>query len=157
MGDSTFTHVSYIRTTPEQLWTALTDGDVIPQYWFGVHCDSRWTTDSQWALTYPDGTTTDVGEIIEVVPKRQLVIRWRHQARPALRPEGESRCTIAIEPSDRAVKLSLTHSIPLAPSAFISAVSEAWPMVLSNLKSLLETGSVVLDRPWTQQGESGSE
>lgn len=144
MARSTFVHVTYIRTTPEALWSALTDVVLMKQYWFGVRCESRWTPGSSWTLAYPDGRTTDAGEIAEAVPPRRLVIRWRHQDRPELRAEGESVCTMELEPGGDAVRLSLTHSIDREPSAFIAAVSAAWPMVLSNLKSLLETGSVVL-------------
>ena len=148
MARSTFFHVTYIRTTPEALWSALTDVDVMKQYWFGVQCESRWTPGSSWKLSYPDGRTTDAGEIAEATPPRRLVIRWRHQDRPELSAEGDSRCTMELEPSGPAVRLSLTHTIDRDPSAFIAAVSTAWPMVMSNLKSLLETGSVVLQTPF---------
>jgi uncharacterized protein YndB with AHSA1/START domain len=146
MARSTFVHVTYIRTAPEALWSALTDVEIMKQYWFGVRCESRWTPGSSWKLTYPDGRTTDAGEIAEAEPPRRLVIRWRHQDRPELRAEGESLCTMELEPGAGAVRLSLTHTIEREHSAFIAAVSTAWPMVISNLKSLLETGSIVLQR-----------
>ncbi len=148
MANSTFTYVTHIRTTPEKLWSALTDAAQIQQYWFGVRCESHWTTDSSWKLIYPDGRNTDAGEIVEAVPGRRLVIRWRHQDNPNFKAEGESLCTIEIGANGPAVKLSLTHSIAREPSKFISAVSVAWPMVISNLKSLLETGSIVLQIPY---------
>jgi uncharacterized protein YndB with AHSA1/START domain len=148
MARSTFVQVTYIRTTPEALWSALTDVELMKQYWFGVRCESRWTPGSDWKLSYPDGRTTDAGEIAEVSPARRLVIRWRHQDRPELVAEGESRCTMELEPGAGAVRFSLTHTIERDPSSFIAAVSTAWPMVISNLKSLLETGSVVLEKPF---------
>ena len=148
MPRSTFVSVTYIRTTPQALWSALTDVEVMKKYWFGVQCESQWTPGSSWKLAYPGGRVTDVGEIAEVDPQRRLVIRWRHQDQPELRAEGESRCTMELEPGGTAVKLSLTHTIEREPSRLIAAVSSAWPMVISNLKSLLETGSIVLQTPF---------
>jgi len=79
---------------------------------------------------------------------RRLVIRWQHQNKPELKAEGPSLCTMELEPTGGAVKLSITHTIDAAPSKFIQAVSGGWPKVISNLKSLLETGSVALDEPY---------
>jgi len=145
MARSTFVYVTYIRTTPEKLWSALTDDvEFMKQYWFGVHCESQWTAGSSWKMVHPDGSVTDAGKIIEAEPPRRLVIRWQHQSKPELKAEGESQCTMELEPSGAAVKLSVTHSIEREPSKFIAAVSGGWPKILSNLKSLLETGSTVL-------------
>ncbi len=148
MAKSTFVYVTYIRTTPVKLWSALTDVEFMKQYWFGVHCESQWTAGSSWKMVYPDGRITDAGEIVEAEPPRRLVIRWQHQNKPELKAEGESRCTMELEPSGPAVRLSITHTIAREPSNFIAAVSAAWPMVISNLKSLLETGSTVLQNPY---------
>ena len=144
MARSTFVYVTYIRTTPEQLWSALTDAEFIKQYWFGMHCESRWTAGSPWKLLSADGQILDAGEIAEAEPPRRLVIRWQNQFRPELKAEGESLCTMELEPSGTAVKLSITHSIGREPSKFIEAVSGGWPKIISNLKSLLETGSIAL-------------
>ena len=148
MARSTFVYVTYIRTTPEKLWSALTtDIEFMKQYWFGIYCESQWTAGSSWRMVRPDGSASDAGEIIESDPPRRLVIRWQHQDKPELKAEGESLCTMELEPSGTAVKLSITHTIEHEPSNFIAAVSGAWPMVISNLKSLLETGSTVLQNP----------
>ncbi len=148
MAKSTFVYVTYIRTTPGTLWSALTDGELMKQYWFGVRCESKWTAGSSWTMIYPDGRLTDAGEIVEAESPRRIVIRWQHQSKPELRAEGESRCTMELEHSGSAVKFSLTHTIEREPSKFIAAVSAAWPMVIANLKSLLETGSIVLQDPF---------
>ena len=149
MARSTFVYVSYIRTTPEKLWSALTrDVDFMKQYWFGTHCDSQWTPGSSWKMVSPDGSVSDAGEIVEAEPPRRLVIRWQHQKKPELKAEGESLCTIELEPSGTAVKLSITHTIEREPSTLIAAVSGGWPKILSNLKSLLETGSIVLQHAY---------
>jgi uncharacterized protein YndB with AHSA1/START domain len=149
MTRSTFVYVTYIRTTPEKLWSALTDDvDFMKQYWFGVHCASQWTAGSSWKMFLPDGTLADAGEIVEAQPPRRLVIRWQHQSKPELKAEGESLCTMELEPSGQVVKLSITHTIEREPSKFIEAVSGGWPKIISNLKSLLETGAVVLSEPY---------
>ena len=158
MARSTFVYVTYIRTTPEKLWSALTDAEFMKQYWFGNHCESQWTAGSSWKNVYPDGRITDVGEIVEAEPPRRLVIRWEHQDKPELKAEGESLCTMELEPSGTAVKLSITHTIEREPSKFIEAVSGGWPKVISNLKSLLESGSIALQSPYPVESvHSGKE
>src|ERR1700733_12634431 len=148
MARSTFVYVTYIRTTPEALWSALTDAEYMKQYWFGTHCESQWTPGSSWKMVHPNGSITDAGEIVEAEPPRRLVIRWQNQFKPELKAEGESRCTMGIEPSGTAVTLSITHTIEAEPSKFIAAVSGGWPKIISNLKSLLETGAAVLKDPY---------
>ena len=148
MARSTFVYVTYIRTTPERLWSALTDVKFIEQYWFGNRCESQWTVGSSWRNVYPDGRITDSGEIVEADPPRRLVIRWQHQDRPELKAEGDSYCTMELETFGTAVKLSITHTIERDPSKLIAAVSGGWPKVISNLKSLLETGSISLQDPY---------
>ena len=148
MAKSTFVYVTYIRTTPEQLWSALTDAEFMKQYWFGVHCESQWTAGSPWKMVSSAGQTMDSGEIIEADPPRRLVIRWQNQNKPELAAEGPSQCTMELEPTGAVVKLSITHTIERDPSKFITAVSGGWPKIMSNLKSLLETGSVVLSDPY---------
>jgi uncharacterized protein YndB with AHSA1/START domain len=149
MARSTFVYVTYIRTTPEKLWSALTtDVEFMKQYWFGVHCQSEWRPGASWKMIGADGTVWDSGEILEAQPPRRLVIRWQHQNKPELRAEGDSRCTLELEPAGTAVKLSIVHTIEREPSKLIEAVSGGWPKVISNLKSLLETGSIALQDPY---------
>jgi len=152
MARSTFIYVTYIRTTPEKLWSALTDAEFMKQYWFGCHGESQWTAGSPWKLVYPEGGIADAGEIVEAEPPRRLVIRWQHQNKPELKAEGASLCAMELEPSGTAVKLSITHTIERDPSKLIEAVSGGWPKVISNLKSLLETGSPVLAEPYPVAG-----
>ena len=148
MAKSTYVYVSYIRTTPEKLWQALTDAEFIRQYWFGMRAESEWRPGSPWKLVSSDGQIWDAGEIVEAVPPRRLVIRWQHQNKPELKAEGPSLCTMELEPGAGAVKLSITHTIEREPSKLITAVSGGWPKVISNLKSLLETGSIALQEPY---------
>jgi uncharacterized protein YndB with AHSA1/START domain len=141
---STFVYVTFIRTTPEKLWSALTSAEFTRQYWFGVRHETDWKVGSSWQLVFPDGRIADTGEIVEVDPPRRLVLRWRNEFRPELKAEGYSRCTVELEPIDDAVKLTITHAMDRAGTKFIEAVSGGWPRILSNLKSLLETGQVAL-------------
>ena len=145
---SSFVYVTFIRTSPERLWSALTSPEFTKQYWFGMHCESDWKAGSSWKLLFPDGRVADAGEIVEADRPRRLVIRWRNEWKPELNAEGYSRCTFELEPvveaGDDVVKLSITHEMDRPGSKLIEAVSGGWPRVLSNLKSLLETGHVVL-------------
>lgn len=142
--DSRFVYVTYIRTTQAQLWTALTTPEFMRQYWFGMHCDSTWTAGAPWRLVATDGTVLDAGEILEATPPHRLAIRWQHQSRPELHAEGVSLCAMELETQGEAVKLTITHSIDRPASRLIEAVAGGWPKILSNLKSLLETGAVAL-------------
>ncbi len=144
MARSTYVYVTYIRTTPEKLWSALTEADFMKQYWFGMHCESQWVPGASWKLISDEGQVYDVGQVVEAEPPRRLVLRWRNQWKPELAAEGESQCTMELEPVGAAVKLSITHTMEREGSKFIEAVSGGWPKILSNLKSLLETGSVVV-------------
>lgn len=141
---STFVYVTYIRTTPEQLWTALISPEFTKQYWFGVHQESDWKPGSSWRMVFADGRVADTGEIVEIDPPKRLVLKWRNEFREELKAEGYSRCEIDIEPLGKATKLSITHSMERADSKFIGAVSGGWPRILSNLKSLLETGELAM-------------
>jgi len=149
MSKSTFVYDTFIRTTPERLWTALTTPKFMRQYWFGMHCESDWKPGSPWKLVYADGRVADQGEIIEANPPKRLVIKWRNEWKEELKAEGYSLCTFEIElisdARPQAVKLSITHSMERPESKVIQAVSGGWPKILSNLKSFLETGAVVLD------------
>jgi uncharacterized protein YndB with AHSA1/START domain len=145
---STFIYVTYIRTTPEKLWAALTDPKTIKQYWFGCTCESDFKKGSPWKLILPDGALADSGEILDADPGRRLVIKWRNEKRPELTAEGYSTCTMELEPVEGSVKLTITHTIDKKDSKFIEAVSGGWPKVLSNLKSLMEIGELAMLTPY---------
>jgi uncharacterized protein YndB with AHSA1/START domain len=148
MAKSTFVYVTYIRTTPEKLWSALIDPEFQKQYWFGMHCESQWKAGSPWKLVSESGEAFDSGEIVEAEPPRRLVIRWHHQKRPELNAEGPSLCTMELEPAGTAIKLSITHSIERERSKLVEAVSGGWPKIMSNLKSLLETGAIAVQEAY---------
>ena len=141
---SSFVYVTYIRTTPDQLWAALTTSEFMKKYWFGMNIETDWEAGSPWKLIFPDGRIADTGEIVEFDRPRRIVLKWRNEFRPELTAEGYARCSIELEPQDGAVKLTISHTIERAGSKLIEAVSGGWPRILSNLKSLLETGDIVL-------------
>lgn len=137
-----FVYVTYIATTPEKVWAALTLPEFTKQYWFGVAMESDWKAGSDWTMKFPDGRVADAGEILESDPPRRLVIKWRNELKPEFKAEGYSRCTMEIEPTNGVVKLTVTHEMDVANSKMINeGVSIGWPMILSNLKTLLETGA----------------
>ena len=146
MSKSTFVYVTFIRTTAEKLWAALTTPAFMEKYWFEMQCECDFKAGSPWKLMFKDGRLADSGEIVESDPPRRLVIKWRNEWMAEMKEEGFSLCTMEIEPvkdvSAPAVKLSITHSNERPESKFINAVSGGWPQILSNLKSLLETGEV---------------
>ena len=145
MARSTFLYATYICTTPERLWSALTDPEFMKEYWFGMHGESTFTTGSPWKLVNDRGDVWDSGEIVEADPPRRLVIRWEHQMRPELKAEGASLCVMELVATGQAVRLTITHSAEREGSKLIEAVSGGWPKLLSNLKSLLETEAVAFE------------
>ena len=144
MESSKFVYVVYIRTSPARLWEALTKPEFTRQYWFGSHQETDWKKGSEWKLVFPDGRVADCGEVVEIEPMRRLVLKWRNEFRPELKAEGVASCTIQLEPMADAVKLTISHVMDRGASKLIEAVSGGWPRILSNLKSILETGEVVL-------------
>jgi uncharacterized protein YndB with AHSA1/START domain len=143
-NQSSFVYVTFIRTTPEKLWSALTDPKQMKDYWLGMHIKTEWKTGAQWEMLFPDGKIADSGEILECDRPKRIRLKWRNEFRPELKAEGFAICWIELEPVGAAVRLTITHTIEHADSKFIQAVSGGWPKVLSNLKSLLETGQTVL-------------
>jgi uncharacterized protein YndB with AHSA1/START domain len=144
MTDSTFIYVTYIRTTPRELWRALTTPEFMSQYWLGATAEAEWRKGGAWKLVFPDGRVADSGEIVDFEPERLLVIKWRNEWSEELKAEGWSMCTMELEPTGEAVKLTVSHTMERENAKFIGAVGGGWPKILSNLKSLLETGQVVL-------------
>ena len=140
MAESQFVYVTYIRTTPEKLWKALTEPEFTRRYWMGTTQESEWKPGASWKILFADGRMADSGEIDEIDPPRRLALKWRNEIFPEMTAEGYSRLTYELELTGEAVKLTVTHTMDKSESKFIKAVSNGWPMILSGLKSLLETG-----------------
>ena len=147
MNNTTFVHVSYIATTAERLWSALTVPDVTRE-WYRVRATplenlSEWTRGAAWIRRQLENPpVVDIaGIVLEVFPPRRLVLTWQ---RPRLADTPPSHLSFDIAPvGARLVRLTITHD-RLDPVMF-DGVSAGWPKVLSNLKTFLETGSQLPD------------
>jgi uncharacterized protein YndB with AHSA1/START domain len=144
MNRSAFVYVTYIRSPRERVWEALTVPSLIKRYWFGMDVESDFRAGASWTLQFEDGRVADHGEILIAEPPEKLVIRWLNDWRPELAAEGPARCTFTLETAGETTKLTVLHEIERADSKLIEAVSGGWPKILSNLKSLLETGEVAM-------------
>jgi uncharacterized protein YndB with AHSA1/START domain len=140
-----FVYVTYIETTPERLWRALIEPEFTRQWWLGYVQQCDWTTGADWRLVSETGEVADAGKVLEIDPPRHLVLAWRHELNKELHDEGFSRATFDLEPIGDLVKLTITHAIDVPDSKLIVAVSGGWPLILSNLKSLLERGATLRD------------
>jgi uncharacterized protein YndB with AHSA1/START domain len=134
-----FIYVSYIETTPEQLWEALTSSEFSRRYWWDTSVVSDWKVGSPFSLVL-NGQTTDVGEILEADRPRRLSYTFHHILSEAARKERPSRVTFVLEQYGKLVKLTLTHQDFAEDSVIIDGVSKGWPAIMSSLKSMLETG-----------------
>jgi uncharacterized protein YndB with AHSA1/START domain len=149
MTKPSFVYVTYIETTPARVWQALIDPEVTRQYWMGPNANvpahvnvSDWRVGSPWEHQRADATKgVDIaGKVLESTPPTRLVISW---ARPKeLAEEAKhSRVTFDLEPiSDALVRLTVTHEDLEKDEPMLAGISSGWPMVLSNLKTMLERG-----------------
>ena len=138
-----FIYVTYIETTPEKLWEALTSSDFTKRYWWDTCVVSDWKVGSPFSLVL-NGRTTDVGEVLEAERPRRLSYTFRHILNEAARNERPSRVTFVLEPHGKLVKLTLTHEDFAEDSVVIDGISKGWPAIMSSLKSLLETGEALV-------------
>jgi len=135
-----FVYVSYIRTTPEKLWEALTKPEFTKIYWYGCWQDCSWEVGASWKLIREDGQLADSGEVVECDPPKRLVVTWKNHMFEEGAAEPPSRMSMEIEPADHGVKLTVIHQFENADSFILTKVSGGWPRILYSLKSLLETG-----------------
>jgi uncharacterized protein YndB with AHSA1/START domain len=142
----TFRYVTYLAATPEQAWHALTDADLTAAYWGHANV-SDWQPGSRWEHQRTDGSgIADCdGTVVESVHPSTLVITFEDPTVPRL--VSPSQVTFGIEPFGDIVRLTVTHAGLPSDNDYELAAS-GWPAVLSNLKSLLETGRVLPQRPW---------
>ena len=129
----------FIRTTPEKLWQALTDGEVTKKYFFGETIHSDWKRGSEWHSTGPNGSRDVEGTVLEADPPRRLVVTW-HILYDAELSKEQSRVTYLIEKRGEVCKLTATHELAEAPKTAQHVSADGWQLVLSGLKTLLETG-----------------
>jgi uncharacterized protein YndB with AHSA1/START domain len=134
----------YIKTTPERLWEAITDPESRAKYSFGVETSSDWTAGSSYKSSVPGVIDIAAGENLEVDPPRRLVQSFTALWSEDVKAEGTSRVTWEIEPVGTSCRLTVTHD--QLPKDANSELYGGWPMILSGLKTLLETGET-LDTP----------
>ncbi len=138
MSKPEFIYVTYIETTPEKPWEALTDGDFTERYWFAHRAASDWNVGSSYQFTLA-GEKRLEGKVLISDPPRKLSYSW-NGCSEEFRRERTSRVTFDLEPRGKIVKLTLTHDNLDEAGVTLRGISEGWPMVLASLKSLLETG-----------------
>ncbi len=134
----------YIKTTPERLWEAITDPEMRAKYSFGVRTDSDWTPGSAYQAGVPGVVEITEGENLEVDPPRRLVQTMTALWSDEVKAAGVSRVTWEIEPVGDSCQLTVTHD--QLPEGADSELFGGWMMILSGLKTLLETGEM-LDTP----------
>ena len=151
-GDTAVFEV-FIKATPERVWEAITDPEQRKQYSFGVETHSDWTPGSAYAAGVPGVVDIAAGENIEVDPPRLLVQSFNALWSDEVKEQGPTRVTWEIEPVGSSCRLTVTHD-QLPPGANPELYG-GWPMILSGLKTLLETGEQ-LDTPGSlQYGQAG--
>lgn len=138
MSNETFVYVTYIATTPQKVWDALLKGELTRQYWKHENV-SDWKPGSKWQHVADDGkrTVKVVGEVLESVPNKRLVMTWG-EAVAAADKAKHPRVAIDIETVGEMVRLTVIHD-ELTPE-MQRKIANGWPRVLSSLKSFLETG-----------------
>jgi uncharacterized protein YndB with AHSA1/START domain len=135
-----FVYVTYIRSTPEKVYEALTRPEIARRYW-GHENVSDWQPGSGWQHVRADAERTLqlVGQVVEATPPTRLVLTWAN-ASQAGDPGAYSRVTFDVVPYADMVRLTVTHDELEAGSGMARGIRQGWPIVLSSLKSLLETG-----------------
>jgi uncharacterized protein YndB with AHSA1/START domain len=135
---------TYVKTTPERLWEAITDPEMRSKYSFGVQTESDWSNGSSYKSSVPGVIDIAEGENLEVDPPRRLVQSFRALWSDDVKSAGASRVSWEIEPVGTSCRLRVTHD--QLPDGANSELYGGWTMILAGLKTLLETGEQ-LDTP----------
>jgi len=143
MSETSRSYEILIRTSPERLWQALTDGEVTQKYYFNSRAESDWQPGSKVVYRNAQGGVDLEGEVLEAEPGKRLVTTFRPTWAPEVQGAAPSRLTWEIEPMGEACKLTLTHSGFDQASFDAGNMHMGWVMTVSSLKSLLETGQAL--------------
>jgi uncharacterized protein YndB with AHSA1/START domain/DNA-binding transcriptional ArsR family regulator len=135
-----------IKATPERVWQAITDPAYTREYFFRSSVHSDWTVGAKVSYSYDDGTVVLDGEVLEVEPPHRLVTTFNAIWDDATRADPPSRVTWLLEPVGEATRLTVTHDGFDGPTATYGQVIEGVPVIVSGLKTLLETGSPLVLR-----------
>jgi uncharacterized protein YndB with AHSA1/START domain/DNA-binding transcriptional ArsR family regulator len=133
-------YVSVIKTTPEKLWAALTDGKITPAYYYGGAFEGEVKAGAEYRYVAPDGGNFVSGKIIEANAPTKLVATFKGEWMPGMENDDESRVTYEIQQQGDCCRLTLTHDEFAGETATYQNTGNGWPGILSGLKTLLETG-----------------
>jgi uncharacterized protein YndB with AHSA1/START domain len=149
MNKPVFVYTSYIASTPEKVFKALTDTDATAKFWFGNAATSDWKVGSPIEF-HREGKLILRGKILENDPPRRLSYTFQAMHEPHNGKEAPSRVVFELEQQKDQVKLVVTHDDFPEGTQVFGAISNGWPLVLSSLKSYVETGRV-LRAPWYEK------
>lgn len=140
---TSFVYVTYIVSTPQKVFEAITKPEIARRYW-GHENVSDWKPGSNWqhVRTHDERRVDLVGKVLEISPPTRLVISWADPSE-ADNPASHSRVTFTIDPYDDMVRLTVSHEELDAGSGMAKGIQQGWPIVLSSLKSFLETGRAI--------------
>ncbi len=141
MDKTRYVYVIYISAAPEKVWNALMDSRLTRQYWQHDNV-SDWKTGSRWEHRRPNGGVDMVGKVLESAPPHRLVISWADPSDEGT-DDAYSRVTFQIEPHKGVTRLTMTHDQLEPGSEMLVGITEGWPMVLSSMKTLLESGKAL--------------
>jgi uncharacterized protein YndB with AHSA1/START domain len=138
-------YVTYIASTPEKVWDALTSAEFSRQYFFGHSIELEPKAGGSFILRTPGGRVHIKGRVIEYDPPRRLATTWNVEGIEEFRELPESLVTYDIEPMGGSVKLTMTEAHQWdVPDAILAGGRQGWPFILSSLKSVLETGEPIM-------------
>jgi len=142
MTSESTVYVTYIASTPDRVWEALTSSQFTSQYFFGRRVESDWEVGASWLMRKPDGVVDVQGIVRESNRPHRLVVTWNVTGLPDLKDLPECIVSYEIEQiGDGVVRLTMTEAHPTPiPAYLLEGGRKGWPMILSGLKSLLETG-----------------
>jgi uncharacterized protein YndB with AHSA1/START domain len=136
------TYTTYIAASPDKVWDALTNGKITPQYFFGRRIESEWKTGGRWALIMADGRVDSEGIVTECIRNVRLSLTWRVVWVPEMKDFPEGYVTYFLEeagPGVTRLRMEQSHASPVAEQ-WLEMGRKGWAVILSGLKTLLETG-----------------
>ena len=141
-GTPRFDYEIHIGAPVARVWQALTDGDMTPHYAFGTRFEGRLVKGAPYAFIADGAFRAVDGEILDLQPERRLVMSWRAHWDPAVEHDPASRVTYELESTSLlTTRLRLTHDQFAGDSATHTSSAASWPLMLSSLKTLLESGT----------------
>jgi uncharacterized protein YndB with AHSA1/START domain len=149
--NSVHSYVTYIRTAPEKLWTALTTADFTKQYFFGRSIESNWKIGAPVKYWQEDGTLDISGRVLVCDPPRFMSFTWHVEWIEEFRNLPEAVVAFRLDPMGDVVRLTLEKHFPVAiDPKYLESGRRGWPAILSGLKTLLETGKPLPEFDWME-------